>query len=89
MVAEAVVDAHGEDEQLSGFFNLIDEHLAVPFETTVLGVSVTVAEIGFTSSWITAICVRGQHRQAISILDLPLPELPARRGPPADRHRAG
>jgi hypothetical protein len=79
-VAEATIDAHDEDEQVSGFYDLIGEHLAVPFETTVLGVSVTVAGIGLTSSWITAICVRGDHQQqqqqAISILDLPLPEPP-------------
>jgi hypothetical protein len=76
MVAEAIVDAYGEDEQVSGFYNLIEEHLAVPFETTVLGVSVTVKGIGLTSNWITAICVRGQHRQAIPVLDLPLPKPP-------------
>jgi hypothetical protein len=75
-VAGAIVDAHDEDEQVSGFYDLIEEHLAVPFETTVLGVSVTVEDIGLMSNWITAICVRGQHQQAISILDLPLPEPP-------------
>jgi hypothetical protein len=76
MVAEATVDAHDEEEQVSGFFNLIEEHLAVPFETTVLGVSVIVEGIGLTSSWITATCARGRHRQAIALLDLPLPEPP-------------
>jgi len=76
MVAEAIVDAHDEDEQVSGFYNIIEDELAVPFKTTVLGVAVTVEAIGLTSSGITATCVRGKHRQAIPILDLPLPEPP-------------
>jgi hypothetical protein len=45
----------------------------VPFETTVLGFAVTVEGIGLTSSGIMATCVRGQHRQVIAILNLPLP----------------
>jgi hypothetical protein len=76
MVAEAVVDAHDEDECLLGFYNIIEEELAMPFETTVLGATVTVEDIGLTSYGITADCVRGDHRQAISIIDLPLPEPP-------------
>jgi hypothetical protein len=76
MVAEAIVDAHDEEEQVTGFFSILEEELAVPFETTVLGVTVTVEGIGHASYGITAECVRGQHRQAISILDLPLPEPP-------------
>jgi hypothetical protein len=42
MVAEAIVDAHDEEEQVAGFFSILEEELAVPFETTVLGVAVTV-----------------------------------------------
>jgi hypothetical protein len=76
MVGDATVDAHEEGEQLAGFHAVFDEQLAVPFETTVLGVAVTVEGISLTSSGITAICVRGEHRQAIPILDLPLPVPP-------------
>ena len=42
MVAEATVDAHDEEEQVSGFFSMLEEHLATPFRTTVLGMRVTV-----------------------------------------------
>ena len=73
MISEAIVDAHDKDEQVSGFYNILEEELAVPFETTVLGFAVTVEGVVLTSSGITATCVRGQHRQAIAILDLPLP----------------
>ncbi|MGI5170070.1 hypothetical protein ACQEU3_37535 [Spirillospora sp. CA-253888] len=51
--------------------------LAVPFRTTVLGVEVTVEKIELRSgSGIVAICARGGHRQAIGVLDLPLPSPP-------------
>ena len=43
LVEEAIVDAYGEDEQLAGFYTMIEENLAVPFTTRVLGVEVTVA----------------------------------------------
>src|SRR5215813_12975698 len=55
---------------------MIEDNLAVPFETTVLGVTVTVRKISQTGSGIVAICVHGKHRQAIPILDLPLPDPP-------------
>jgi hypothetical protein len=62
---------------------MIADNLAVPFETTVLGVTVTVRKIEPTGSGIVAVCIRGKHRQAISILDLPLPDPPPR-GPDDD-----
>ena len=43
LVDEAIVDAYGEDEQLTGFYTMIEENLALPFTTRVLGVEVTVA----------------------------------------------
>ena len=38
MIEQATVDAYNESEQITGWFTMIDENLAVPFETTVLGV---------------------------------------------------
>ncbi|WP_018639784.1 hypothetical protein [Parafrankia elaeagni] len=77
LVERAVVDAYGEDEQLTAFHTMIEDSLAVPFQTTVLGVEVTVTGIGLLpGSGIVAICARGRHRQAIGILDLPLPTPP-------------
>lgn len=78
LIDEAIVDANGEDEQLSGFAVMIGDNLAVPFETAVLGVTVTVEKVHETGSGIVAVCVRGEHRQAIPILDLPLPDPPPR-----------
>ncbi|MEU4403676.1 calcium-binding protein [Streptosporangium sp. NPDC023963] len=74
---EATVDAYDEHEQLSGFHVMLEEHLAIPFRTNVLGVEVTVKKIDLLAgSGIVAICVRGKHRQTIGILDLPLPAPP-------------
>jgi hypothetical protein len=74
LVEQATVDAYDEHEQLSGFHVMLEEHLAVPFTTTVLGVEVTVKKIDMLpGSGIVAICTRGPHRQPIGILHLPLP----------------
>ena len=53
------------------------DNLAVPFETTVLGVPVTVERVDLNrSEQIVAVCRRGRDRQALPILDLPLPKPP-------------
>lgn len=73
LVAQAIVDAYGDDEQLTAFYTLIEENLAMPFTTTVLGVETDVRAVDLTDSGIVAVCVRGTHRQAIPVLELPLP----------------
>lgn len=74
LVAQATVDAYDDEEQLAGLFTMIAEHLAIPFNTVVLGVEVTVRKVDLVpGSQIVAVCARGRHRQAIGILDLPLP----------------
>lgn len=73
-IEQATIDAFGESEQTTGWFTMIDEHLAVPFETTVLGAPVRVEGVDLNASeQIVAICRRGRDRQALPILDLPLP----------------
>lgn len=75
LTEEATVDAYGEDEQLTGFFTMIEESLAVPFTTTVLGVEVSVVGVDLVEDGrVVARCARGPVRQDIGILDLPLPE---------------
>jgi hypothetical protein len=74
MIDEAIVDAYGESEQIGGIYVAIDEHLAVPFDTTMLGMTVIVRGVDLTGrDEVVAICTRGRYRQAIPILDLPLP----------------
>jgi hypothetical protein len=77
MVDEATVDANGESEQACGFYTMLENDLKLPFNTAVLGDDVTVERIDLTDDdHIVAVCRRGQERQRIPILDLPLPEPP-------------
>lgn len=74
LVAEATVDCYNDGEQVTGLFTMIDEHLALPFETVMLGVPVTVTEVDLDGGdRIVARCVRDGAQQWISVLDLPLP----------------
>lgn len=75
LIEEATVDAYGESEQMTGFYTMLDQHLAVPFQSRLLGVKVTVERIELThDDVIVAICTRGQEQQEIPLLDLPLPK---------------
>lgn len=77
LIAEATVDAYDETEQRMGFYTLIEDHLALPFDTVVLGVTVTVEGVEITGDdQIVAVCRRGRAHQALPILDLPLPKPP-------------
>lgn len=74
LIEEATTDAYNESEQAGGFFAMIEENLALPFVTQVLGQDVTVTKVDITKrDQIVAICWRGKARQAIPILDLPMP----------------
>jgi len=64
LVEEALVDAYGEEEQRTAFYTMLEEHLAMPFKTEVLGVEVTVRRIDLTDDdQIVAVCTRGRLRQ--------------------------
>ena len=77
LVEEATIDAHDESEQAAGFYTMMENDLATPFTTQVLGVEVTVEGIDMTDAdEIVAVCKRGAKRQKIPILDLPLPSPP-------------
>jgi hypothetical protein len=77
LVEEATVDCYDEHEEVTGLFSKIQDNLAVPFETQVLGVDVTVKDLDLRNDGcIVAICARGRIRQAIPVLDLPLPDPP-------------
>ena len=74
LIAEATVDCYNESEQITGIFTMLEENLAVPFTTTLLGMEVTVERIDMNDAdEIVAVCRRGRKRQRIPILDLPLP----------------
>jgi hypothetical protein len=75
LISEATVDCYNESEQITGIFTMLEESLAVPFATTLLGLEVTVERIAMNdANDIVAVCRRGHERQRVPILDLPLPE---------------
>ena len=75
LIADAIADAYDDSEQRTGFYTMIDNNLALPFETAVLGAPVTVESIELDAAeQILAICRRGATRQRIGILNLPLPK---------------
>jgi hypothetical protein len=77
MVEEATVDAYGEDEELAGFHAVLTDRLPLPFNTRVLGVDVVVEDLDLRpGTGVAALCRHGAHRQAIGLLDLPLPDPP-------------
>jgi hypothetical protein len=80
LIAEATVDCYNDSECVTGFYTMLEEHLALPFHTNVLGVEVTAQRVDLSGDdQIVVVCVRGRDRQRIPILDLPLPT-PAPRG---------
>lgn len=74
MVEEATVDAYNESEQAAGLLCYLEENLALPFMTLVLGHEVRIERLEQTGNErIVAICRRGRQRQRIDLADLPLP----------------
>lgn len=74
MIEEATVDAYDEMEQATGWYTMFENHLSLPFATEVLGTAVTVTRIDLRDRGeIVAVCTRGRDRQAVLLVDLPLP----------------
>jgi hypothetical protein len=75
LIEEAVVDAYGDDEQKVGLLTMMQEHLALPFSVSILGVEATVEKVDMTRDGrVVAVYQRNGIRQRIEILDLPLPK---------------
>jgi hypothetical protein len=74
LIAEALVDAYSDSEQRTAFYTIMEDSLALPFTTQVLGMEVVVERLDLTADeQIVAICRHGRTRQRVPILDLPLP----------------
>src|SRR5712691_8909947 len=66
LVEEATVDCYNESEQATGLYTMIEDNLALPFETIVLGVRVIVERVQLTRrDEIVAVCRRAGVRQTI------------------------
>jgi hypothetical protein len=80
LIAEATVDCYNESEEITGIFTMLEEELAVPFMTKLLGVEVTVERVDLNDAGeIVVVCRRGREHQRTPVLDLPLPK-PTPRG---------
>jgi Calcium binding len=74
LIEEALVDANGESEQVTGFYTMLENDLRLPFETQILGVTARVEGIDITEDdQLVAVCRNGKARQRISLSELPLP----------------
>ena len=49
MIEEATVDAYDDEEKITGLFTMLEEHLALPFDTEMLGITVT-ATLGYVGN---------------------------------------
>jgi hypothetical protein len=77
LIEEATVDCYDEEEQASGFFAVIEDNLALPFTTRILGAEASVAAVEMDDDGrIKAVCERSGERQRIDLIDLPLPSPP-------------
>jgi hypothetical protein len=75
LIEEAIVDAYGEGEQKVGLLTMMQEHLALPFSVSIMGVKATVEKVTMTRDGrIVAVCQRDGVQQRIDVLDLPLPK---------------
>jgi hypothetical protein len=74
LVEEALVDAYGESEQVTGFYTMMENDLRLPFETEILGMTVIVEGIDITEDdQLVAVCRKDKTKQRISLSELPLP----------------
>jgi hypothetical protein len=74
LIEEATVDCYDVEEEASGLCTMIEDNLALPFTTRVLGVNVSViaVEMGDDGA-VKAVCQHGGESQRIALTDLPLP----------------
>ena len=74
MIEQATVDARDESEQALGWSTMLDDSLALPFGTRVLGLEVQVTKIDLRDdNRLVAVCSHGRARQAIDLADLSRP----------------
>ncbi len=77
LLEEALVDCYNESEEVGALYTMIDDNLALPFQTRVLGVEVDVVKVDLNDAGeIVALCRRGASRQRVPVVDLPLPDPP-------------
>jgi hypothetical protein len=74
LVGESTVDCYDREEQAAGLYTMIQDNQATPFQTQIPGLDVLVEDVDLRDDAdVVAIGTGGAFRQAVPILDLPLP----------------
>jgi len=80
LIDEATIDCYDESEQAVGLLDALEEHLRLPFRTTIFGGSVSVESLDVTErNEIVAVCRHGSQQLRMLLTELPLPS-PAPQG---------
>jgi hypothetical protein len=67
LIEEATVDCYNDEEQATGFLTKIEDSLALPFATRVLGREVSVVAVELDDEIvIKALCAHGGKQQHIA-----------------------
>ena len=75
LIERAVVDAGDEEEEQMAFYQALEEHLKLPFRTSVGKVAVTVRGLEVSDDdEIVAICTHQDERVEVPLLDLTIPK---------------
>ena len=73
LIAQVVIDAYGEDEQLWSFRQWFEDTAAFPFRATVVGAEVEVIEVDYDGDdrrGLVARCEREGQQHSVSLLDV-------------------
>jgi hypothetical protein len=78
LIERAIVDASGELKQIVGFYTMLDNNIAMPIYTKLLGVEVIVEYVDMSDDErIVAVCVCGKSFQRVPIIILLTPDPPS------------
>jgi hypothetical protein len=65
LVEQATMDCYNESEEVTGLYTMIEEYLAVPFQTSVLGMDVTVGTVDLTDAEEVVVVCRRRVEQRL------------------------
>jgi hypothetical protein len=75
LIEEATVDAYGPDEQATGFYTMIEDHVRFPFLAKAMGedVEVLAIDIDDDGEELVAECHKGGKSYTIRLTELEVP----------------
>ncbi|MGH9919981.1 MAG: calcium-binding protein [Nitrososphaerales archaeon] len=70
LIAEAITDAHDNEEAEMGFSGMLEERLRFPFKARVVGEEVEVTGVVDADDGVAAVCVRGEKEYLVPLLSV-------------------